>query len=377
MKQRNRFLIILGPHRSGTSLVANALHTMGVNLGTRFIEQNRDNPKGFFEDEAVVRFNDRLLSSMSLSWDSFGFIWKEDFSAKRFKPYHDTAVAMIRDRFAECSVAGLKDPRFCLLLPFWKRVISEALDADVMYVLGIRAPNDCVRSQRTRYINDSDFHLLGRRNIQSLLLWWTYLTRVLTEVAPEHLVVVNYTSLAESPESELHRLAGLLELELSQSACDSFCRLHVDADLNRSSSLGEVDRRESPLLWSYADTLHERLLLLAGRDAPLADGMPKILNGLDINELEPLYLRELSLMYGYSYSKVLNIRHRLIRTIQELGEAKAEHNVLLEELGKEQTEHYALLQAHEALIARHKAVLNTRGWRCLARIRRYTKWLFR
>lgn len=377
MKRRNRFLFILGPHRSGTSLVAGALHTLGVKLGDRFIEPNRDNPKGFFEEEEVVRFNDRLLRSMSLSWDSFGFVWEEDFAAQRYKPYHAAAVAMIKDRFAECGVAGLKDPRFCLLLPFWKRVIAEALDVDVIYILGIRAPGECVRSQRTRHINDSDFHLLGRRNIQSLLMWWTYLVRALAEVAPGHLVVVNYASLIESPDRELHRLAKLLEFELSQPACDSFCRLHVEPDLNRSPSLGDVDRSQSPLLWHYADTLYQRLCRLADSDSLATDELAKILNGFDLNQLEPLYLRELSLMCGYSYRKVLSLRHRLIRTIQELGEAQTEHNVLLQKLGKEQTEHYALLQAHEELITRYQTILNTRGWRFLVGIRRYTKWLFR
>jgi hypothetical protein len=363
MKQRNRFLFILGPHRSGTSLLASAIHTLGVSLGSRLIEHNEDNPKGFFEDEEIVHFNDRLLRRMSLSWDSFGFIWEEDFSAEKLKPYYTAAVAMVKDRFADCSVSGLKDPRFCLLLPFWKRVISEALDADVFFVMGIRAPNDCVRSQRTRHINDSDFHLLGRRNIQSLLLWWTSLVRALADVDPQRLVIVNYASLVEAPERELRRVARLLDFHPTQSALDSFCRDSVEPILNRSQAMGKVDRSQSPLLWNYADTLYERMLLLADKDSVRPEEIANLLGGLDTKRLEPLYLRELQYMYGYSYKRILSLRHRLIRTINELQDEK--------------TEHYALLQAHEDLVARYRAMLNSRSWRFLVRIRRYVKWLFR
>ncbi|CAA0110943.1 Uncharacterised protein [Halioglobus japonicus] len=356
MKQRNRFLFILGPHRSGTSLIASALHSLGVSLGNRLIEPNSDNPKGFFEDEEIVRFNDRLLRSMNLSWDCFGFIWEEDFAAQRFKPYHTVAVALVKERFGDCRASGLKDPRFCVLLPFWKRVISEALDVDVSYVLGIREPDHCVRSQRTRHINDSDFHLLGRRNIQSLLLWWTYLVKALDAVDPQHLVVVNYASLVEAPEREIDRMARLLEFDLSQSALEGFCRDHVEPLLNRSQSKDRVDRKQSPLLWSYSETLYKRLCVLAGNDSIHAAELSALLKDLDVEQLEPLYLSELQYMYGYSYKKVLSLRHRLIRTIQELGDVQGEY--------------YALRQAHES-------VVNTKGWRFLVFIRQCAKWLFR
>jgi hypothetical protein len=90
--QKNQFILVVGPHRSGSSLVAAALHSLGVNLGKQFIAPNEDNPKGFFEDEDIVRFNDRLLRSLNLSWDSFGFIWEMDFNTLKLKPYHNAAV---------------------------------------------------------------------------------------------------------------------------------------------------------------------------------------------------------------------------------------------------------------------------------------------
>ena len=383
MKHKNQFIFVLGPHRSGTSLVASALYSLGVNLGSRFIDPNNDNPKGFFEDEKIVQFNDRLLRSMNLSWDSFGFIWEEDFTAPRFKPYHKAAVSLVLERFSDSSISGLKDPRFCILLPFWKRVISEALDAEVSYVLGIRDPDQCVLSQKARHIKDSDFHLLGRRNVQPLLLWWTYLYRALAEVDPEHLVIVNYTSLVETPELELQRLARLLDVEPSQMQIESFCRDHVEPLLNRSKNLGKVERRHGPLLWSFADTLYKRLLALSWNNVILSKDFAGMLEGLDTRQLESLYLEELQYMEGYAYRKVISLRHRLIYTIHELGgehvkqrDLHTEYDALLNQHQSLTKGYDALLNQHQSLTEAHEIVLNTRGWKLLTVLRRWVSWPF-
>ena len=390
MKQKNQFTFILGPHRSGTSLVASALHYMGVNLGSRFVDPNDDNPKGFFEDEEIVQFNDRLLRSINLSWDSFGFIWDEDFSDPRFKPYHKAAVALILDRFSGSSISGLKDPRFCILLPFWKRVISEALDAEVSYVLGIRDPDLSVLSQKARHAKDSDFHLLGRRNIQTLLLWWTYLSRALADVDPEHLMIVNYASLVDAPELQLQRLAKFLKVEQSQQETEHFCLEHVEPLLNRSRDMGKVQRRHSPLLWQYADTLYQRLLTLSEKNAIHSQDMESLLENLDVRQLEPLYFQELQHMHGYAYRKVISLRHRLIRTIHELGSEQenlqnlqTKYETLLHQhqtLGEQHEmlvyQHQILGEQHEMLDKAHQIVLNTRGWKLLAFLRRCIPWPF-
>ncbi|MCB1705765.1 MAG: sulfotransferase [Halioglobus sp.] len=368
MTHKKKFIFVLGPHRSGTSLVAAALHAMGVNLGSRFIDPNEDNPKGFFEDEEVVRFNDRLLRSMNLSWDSFGFIWQEDFSGKQFKPYHRAAVAMVQDRFGDTAIAGLKDPRFCILLPFWKRVLSEAFDVDISYVLGIRDPEASVLSQKARHIKDSDFHMLGRRNVQTLLLWWTYMYRALGQVDPERLVIVDYTSLVQTPDSQCQRLGRFLGLE--QSGAEHFSREHVEPLLNRSGNRHKLERRHGPLLWEFADTLYQRLFKLAGQETVDAKDLDDALARLDISRLESFYLQELQYMSGYAYRKSLNLRHRLILTIQQLGDAQGKQIEL-------QSRCDELLAQNQSLREDLNVVVSTRGWKLLTLLRSCIPWPFR
>ncbi len=374
MSRTNLFIIILGPHRSGSSLLAAGLYALGVDLGSRFIAPNEDNPKGFFEDEDIVRFNDRLLRSLNLTWDSFGFTWDEDFSAARFKPYHDAAVKLIWERFEGVRAAGLKDPRFCILLPFWKRVIAEALNVDVTCVLSLREPELCVLSQKTRHIKDSDFHLLGRRNVQTLLLWLTYVSRALAEVEPQRLIVVNYAALVATPEIELQRLAKFLDLECSMQAMESYCRDQVDPLLNRSTGRGAVRRSEYPMVWDLADTLYERLLAFSRCNSIQADEVKQLLGYLDLQELEPIYIKELQYMSGYAYKKIISLRHRLIRTIGEVGDERGRVEFLRENYRSLEDQYKALADQYELLSANHQIVLNTKGWKLLVAMRRFLTW---
>lgn len=391
MKQASQFVIVLGPHRSGSSLVAGALHSLGVKLGNRYIQPNEDNPKGFFEDEDIVRLNDRLLRSMHLSWDSFGFIWEQDFSSPRLKPYHDAAVAMVKERFSQSKNAGLKDPRFCILLPFWKNVIAEALDVQVSYVLSIRVPEQCVASQKARHQNDSDFHLLGRRSIQTLLLWWTYMTKALAYIDPRCLLIADYTAMVTTPELQLQRIARFLNVEASQLQIEKFCQDHVEPLLNRSQQgIGAV-RAQSPLLWRQADMLYQRLVTLSRKDAIEPEELDAILARTDIQELESLYLQEMQFMYGYAYRKIISLRHRLIQTIDEMGNEReklqdllrrhdslqVQYDVLNDQYSVLADQFTRLTSEHDSVSSDLQTVLNTRGWRMLVFVRRYLPWPFR
>ena len=56
-------LIVLGMHRSGTSVLARLLNLMGVYFGPEGISTgaNQENPKGFWERKDVRQLNDGVL----------------------------------------------------------------------------------------------------------------------------------------------------------------------------------------------------------------------------------------------------------------------------------------------------------------------------
>ena len=57
-------IVVLGPHRSGTSLVTRLINLMGAYFGDESdaIDTAEDNPKGFWERKDVVAVNDEVLA---------------------------------------------------------------------------------------------------------------------------------------------------------------------------------------------------------------------------------------------------------------------------------------------------------------------------
>ena len=62
-------VIILGMHRSGTSMIAGILECLGVNLGENQLGKQWFNPLGHFEDVDFLSLNKDILASAGGSWD--------------------------------------------------------------------------------------------------------------------------------------------------------------------------------------------------------------------------------------------------------------------------------------------------------------------
>ena len=64
-------ILVLGMHRSGTSIVTNILNVLGAELGSRLMPPAHDNPDGFREHLDVVHVHDELLAALGHAWDDF------------------------------------------------------------------------------------------------------------------------------------------------------------------------------------------------------------------------------------------------------------------------------------------------------------------
>ena len=64
-------VIVLGMGRSGTSYLADLLGSLGVALGSEMIPASDINPRGFFEDQEIVRFHQSVLKRVRSGedWD--------------------------------------------------------------------------------------------------------------------------------------------------------------------------------------------------------------------------------------------------------------------------------------------------------------------
>jgi len=117
-----RMILCLGPHRSGTSACAAGLEALGADLALPGNYANSENARGFFEQPEIVDFDDRLLAALGGAWDAPLF----DCAAAtarapegQLETLKAEARALISRLYGHGRIAAMKDPRLCLLLPFW------------------------------------------------------------------------------------------------------------------------------------------------------------------------------------------------------------------------------------------------------------------
>ena len=121
-------ILVVGMHRSGTSLVARGLHAMGANLGERIdTEPHPANPHGHWEHTDVWQAQERLLIRFGREWHS-----SPGPLPHRWMEWPDTTATIARltaVATAEIEQHGhwvVKDPRSSLLIPLWREVAHRA-----------------------------------------------------------------------------------------------------------------------------------------------------------------------------------------------------------------------------------------------------------
>ena len=114
-----KLVVVLGMHRSGTSAVTRGLSFLGVDLGVSFIPSQKDNVKGFWEDKDFKELNEEMLKSLGHDWHTLKLL-NGDKLCDQLKAYRTRALDLLKTKICHSVVFGVKDPRFSLLLPFWR-----------------------------------------------------------------------------------------------------------------------------------------------------------------------------------------------------------------------------------------------------------------
>jgi hypothetical protein len=150
METKKRLIVVLGMHRSGTSAITRGLETLGVNLGSDLLVPTVDNPKGYFEDRETYLLNEEILTALNHAWSDLDPAEPEYIiQNKILDEFFDRAVNLLLDRLRVNDLFGIKDPRFCILLPFWNKVFDR-VGVPVSYIVSFRNPISVVKSLQSR-----------------------------------------------------------------------------------------------------------------------------------------------------------------------------------------------------------------------------------
>ena len=118
-------IIVLGMHRSGTSLITRLVNMMGAYVGAEgtTLPIEEDNPKGYWERKDVVDINDALIGHVRRDQE-FTCNWKNiaDFGITPLDSIPADLKRRMRHMVMEIDAHRpwiVKDPRVCLTLGCW------------------------------------------------------------------------------------------------------------------------------------------------------------------------------------------------------------------------------------------------------------------
>ncbi len=207
-RSARRVAVIVGMHRSGTSLLARLLDGLGVAFGPGVMTRSvPDNEGGYWEHSDIVAAQEALLDDvLDRPWHRArgleplaGDWWK----SAEVLPYRLALTAVLE---RECAPAphlfGFKDPRTARLLPLWLDIFRET-GFEPAFVLATRAP-DAVAGSLHRRQNMPP--ALGR------LLWLQHTLEAVSQLDGSVRAVVDYDELLADPGTVLRRLSLSLEL---------------------------------------------------------------------------------------------------------------------------------------------------------------------
>jgi Sulfotransferase family len=196
-------LIICGMHRSGTSLVTSVLREAGLDIGLpRDAGAGPGQPRGHFEDRDFYDLHEAILAASGRSC----FTADETSLGEIAPVFESQARALVAAR-ADRPFWGWKDPRTCLFLDLWDRLLPQA-----RYLFLYRHPVDVALSLWRRNTDPE----LRKDHWLSFRAWELYNRRLLAlqDRHPERCFVAHTPALAAGFPEFLQRLASKLDLPL-------------------------------------------------------------------------------------------------------------------------------------------------------------------
>ncbi|HYU14330.1 MAG TPA: hypothetical protein VEK82_17260, partial [Stellaceae bacterium] len=201
--------MVLGMHRSGTSLCSHVLSALGLDMTDNMAAPGhdgpgKDNPLGHWERWEIVEFHDRILG-----------LYNQGF----FSPLHDFAlpvawwadprVAEVRreitaflERRMGNGYFGFKDPRTVRLMPIWHQIVNE-LKLAPKIVFCLRNPAQVARS-----LNERDGFSLDTGEYR----WFSYTVDFFRYTKSAEIRTIEYESWFDDPAPNLAKLRNFLDL---------------------------------------------------------------------------------------------------------------------------------------------------------------------
>jgi len=194
-------VIILGMHRSGTSMVGGVLNQLGVDMGHDSPGKQISNPLGHFEDGDFLTLNSSILELAGGDWNNPP-AHQEILSQEII--FQSQILSLIRSRQQQNlhQPWGWKDPRTCLTIELYKSNLHNPF-----FIWCQRAPEEIAESiwQRNGIVHADGLKLIDiyEQRIRGYFEKYPDLPKL----------IISYQDVVDQPRYWVNALIEFLELD--------------------------------------------------------------------------------------------------------------------------------------------------------------------
>lgn len=248
MKSNNSVIVVLGPGRSGTSMVMNILVKLGMQVSEKLFPAAKGNPRGYFEDIEIMNIQKQLLLELNAQPNiPLPKGWQEAHGLNSFI----NALSEIVQKNVQASknIWGFKDPRTTVLLDLWTKVFDNS-KVEPKYILAVRNPASVAVSLKKSARMPEEL---------SELMWLYRICEGLLDTDFK-CFVVHYEEALSAPCELGRKIAEYTGLHESVSGEEQYETLKeiVSAKLNRSQDT------DYELKNPYVKKVYEKLVKISG-----------------------------------------------------------------------------------------------------------------
>ncbi len=355
-------------HRSGTSLITGVCNLLGVEIGSNFLEANRDNEKGFWEHRAVVEVHEELLKHLGSGWDDTRILPENWQRREEIKPFKEKLKEIITRDFGNCKLWGIKDPRMVRLLPLWLDVFANSKITPAFIITWRNAASVALSLERRD----------GFYPEKSLLLWTIYNLEAEKWTRGKARVFLEYDKVIENWRTEFFRAGETLGISWPAATAEEEINRLVLPELKHHAKR-ELPETQGAKIRSWAEETEKALQSLSCSESPeISAGLDAIyaeITGVDKNALEflSLWYREATRLHketarlhgqlGDSYTEL----HERNLTVGKLGTELHERNLAFIKANADiallNQRNHDLAQAAEQLNIQLTVIFSSISWR--------------
>ncbi len=163
---QSKTLMVVGMHRSGTSLITNWLYRCGLQIGEHLLEPGEGNVEGHFEDVEFLKIHEEILESNDFPLT--GYVYNREIDVSVYQLEKLKSIIKVKNQLYEQW--GWKEPRTCLFLDLYRELLPDS-----KYLVIMRDYGSVVNSMLRRDFALFEDKYLARKAFQRFV--WTYIRR--------------------------------------------------------------------------------------------------------------------------------------------------------------------------------------------------------